>query len=469
MNIEIEDRLYLTKKDRRIEDIELLAANKIIDETIEREGKNINLWKRNVMQYVTAITLLAKHGKLREKKVIYKEKKTDGWILNNENKINAIRRKLSHVNLILNNKDPKELTPRQHHIKRRLKKMYGSSKRTRLIEVQARLKHDLRVQCSILRNRKTIVECQRINSLFDNSVKTVYREFRREKKIEVKNPPPKEETKSFWSNIWSQEGRFNTEAEWLPKLREGYCREVRTTITNIKYEHFNEVTDKLKHGNSPGRDLIVGYWIKKTTSLRKLTIDIYNRISNNEEIIPEWLIRARTTLIAKNDNTHETKNYRPIACKNVMMKVCTGCLAKLIEQHCNENNIIYPEQAGAKKGMWGCIDQLLINKVVSEKVRKYHRNLVTIWLDYKKAYDSIPHEWIIETLQLAKVPDRIITAVANIMKAWKTELNLPTSDKTIYIGEILYRKGLLQGDYLSVILFIPSLNPCSYLLNETEG
>ena len=54
------------------------------------------------------------------------------------------------------------------------------------------------------------------------------------------------------------------------------------------------------------------------------------------------------------------------------------------------------------------------------------------------------------------------------MKAWKTELNLPTSDKTIYIGEILSRKGLLQGDYLSVVLFILSLNPCSYLLNEAE-
>ena len=51
------------------------------------------------MQYVTAITLLAKHGKLREKK----ENETPEWILNIENKINAIRRKLSHVNLILDN------------------------------------------------------------------------------------------------------------------------------------------------------------------------------------------------------------------------------------------------------------------------------------------------------------------------------------------------------------------------------
>ena len=116
--------------------------------------------------------------------------------------------------------------------------------------------------------------------------------------------------------------------------------------------------------------------------------------------------------------------------------------------------------------MWGVYRPII--KVVSEEVRRYHRNLDTIWLDYKKAFDSIPHEWIIETLWLTKVTDRIIIAIANIMKAWKTELNLPTSDKTIYIGKMLYRKELLKGDYLSIILFILSLNPCSYLLNETE-
>ena len=39
----------------------------------------------------------------------------------------------------------------------------------------------------------------------------------------------------------------------------------------------------------------------------------------------------------------------------------------------------------------------------------------------------------------------------------------------IRIGEILYKKGVFQGDYLSVILFILSLNPLLFLLNETEG
>ena len=98
-----------------------------------------------------------------------------------------------------------------------------------------------------------------------------------------------------------------------------------------------------------------------------------------------------------------------------MMKVYTGCIASLLEEHCNENGIIYPEHAGAKKGMWGCTDQLLINKVVLDEVRKYRRNLCTIWLDYKKAYDSVPFQWILKALCLAKVPEFLIRSIETLM------------------------------------------------------
>ena len=152
-----------------------------------------------------------------------------------------------------------------------------------------------------------------------------------------------------------------------------------------------------------------------------------------------------------------------------MMKVCTGCLTLLIEEHCVDNNIIFPEQAGAKKGTWGCTDQLLINKVASDEVKQHPRNLCNVRLDYKKAYDSVSDEWICESLRLAKAPEHIAQSIERIIKSWKTELNTPTVDGNISIGDIVYKVGVLQGDYLSVILFILSLNPASFLLNETEG
>ena len=223
----IEDRQYMTKKDRKIEDIELRAANKIMEEIIEND-KNVTLWKINVMQYTTAVTLLARHGKLRQKKNDRPKKKTPGWISNFENKINAIRRKLSHVTLLLNYKG--KLTRKQQNIKRKLKRMYGSVKTSRMEEIKAQLTHELKVTSKILRDKKRVTERQRISSLFNTSPKSVYREFRKDSKVEVTTLPSKENVRQFWDNIWAKPGTFNKEASWLPKLRNEYCQNVETRI-----------------------------------------------------------------------------------------------------------------------------------------------------------------------------------------------------------------------------------------------
>ena len=58
------------------------------------------------------------------------------------------------------------------------------------------------------------------------------------------------------------------------------------------------------------------------------------------------------------------------------------------------------------------------------EVTKKRRNLPTAWPDYRKAFDGVPHSWIEETLQLAKVPDKIIDVIKMVMSKWKTKLYL---------------------------------------------
>ena len=74
-----------------------------------------------------------------------------------------------------------------------------------------------------------------------------------------------------------------------------------------------------------------------------------------------------------------------------MSNVYTAILSEFIMNHCEKNNIITEEQAAGKGGSWGCTDQLLINKMIFEEVTANRRNLVTVWLDYQKAFDSVPH------------------------------------------------------------------------------
>ena len=89
-----------------------------------------------------------------------------------------------------------------------------------------------------------------------------------------------------------------------------------------------------------------------------------------------------------------------------MYKVYTAILAEFIMQHCQESSIITEEQAAGKRVSRGCTDQLMINKLMHDEVTSIRRNLVTAWLDYKKVFDSVPHTWIIRSLELAKVPDK---------------------------------------------------------------
>ena len=62
----------------------------------------------------------------------------------------------------------------------------------------------------------------------------------------------------------------------------------------------------------------------------------------------------------------------------------------------------------------GTTDQLLLNKTIMNNIIKNRRNAVCVWLDYKKAFDSIPHSWLLKSLELAKVPPEIIRAIRTL-------------------------------------------------------
>ena len=54
-------------------------------------------------------------------------------------------------------------------------------------------------------------------------------------------------------------------------------------------------------------------------------------------------------------------------------------------------------------GSFGAKDHLLINKLLTEDCKARHRSLSMAWVDYQKAYDSVPHSWVLQCLQLHKI------------------------------------------------------------------
>ena len=103
------------------------------------------------------------------------------------------------------------------------------------------------------------------------------------------------------------------------------------------------------------------------------------------------------------------------------------------------------------------------------EVRNRKRNLITIWLDYKKAFDSVPHEWLIKSFHLAKLREDLNRAIENLTSQWRNVLHLKGEEEVIVSDIIYFPQGIFQGDSLSVLLFILSVNPLSFLLLKPQG
>ena len=69
-----------------------------------------------------------------------------------------------------------------------------------------------------------------------------------------------------------------------------------------------------------------------------------------------------------------------------------------------------------------------------------------MWFDYKKAFDSVPHSWIIKALELVRVPKQLIDNITTLKQFWHTEVMLQTDNETLTTEQIAYLTGILQGD-----------------------
>ena len=186
------------------------------------------------------------------------------------------------------------------------------------------------------------------------------------------------------------------------------------------------------------------------------------------EPIPSWLVEGRTVLIPKSGDLGQPKNYRPITCLNTLYKILTSVIQDRILRVIGPVWDSIYEQRGAKKGVQGCKDNLLIDKSVCLDARHYKRDLHTSWLDYAKAFDTSPHDLIIRLLKMLKVHPNIIHAIESIIALWKTKFAIRAEGRTVYTGWVRYRRGVFQGDSLSPLLFCITLMPLSIELRASR-
>ena len=184
--------------------------------------------------------------------------------------------------------------------------------------------------------------------------------------------------------------------------------------------------------------------------------------------IPDFLAQGITYLLLKNRDCDNLSKYRPITCLCTIYKTYTACIAEKIYKHLDVNKLLAEEQKECIKNSQGCKEQPIIDLVVLEQAHKDNHNLYIEYIDYHKAFDSVPHSWLRHVLQIYKIDSLIINSLQQLMKKWKTTLKVNAKNNQIMSDPIRIQRGIYQRNSLSPLWFCLALNPLSHLLNRTN-
>ena len=161
------------------------------------------------------------------------------------------------------------------------------------------------------------------------------------------------------------------------------------------------VKDKLRNldpNKAHGPDGIPSRVLKELHEQLSLPLSMLFNKSLQEGKIPMDWKEAEVVAIFKKGSKHDAGNYRPVSLTCIACKVMESLMRDAIVKFMNDNKLYAPCQHGFRNNR-SCMTQLL---EVMEDFNNFIDNrddIDVIYLDFRKAFDSVPHERLALKLQ----------------------------------------------------------------------
>lgn len=303
---------------------------------------------------------------------------------------------------------------------------------TQLTHFLDTLKQKLIVTASRLKRYNACTLRKTQNAQFTNNEKQFYRNLRNTTENKTPSQPQHNDTptpgelQQFWAKIWENPVVHNTEADWIREEETKHAEIPSMEFEFVSIDTFQDVLKSLHNWKAPGTDHIHNYFYKKITHIHPLLFNFVNNFIKNPNMLPEYITTGITYMLPKDpEDLSNPAKFRPITCLQTIYKIITSCLTRIIYLHSENNKILVEQQKGCRKYSQGCKEQLTIDAIILKIVQKKKQDLYSMYIDYKKAYDSVPHSWLLKVLTIYKIHPEIISFLNFIMNRCQARIQTP--------------------------------------------
>lgn len=168
----------------------------------------------------------------------------------------------------------------------------------------------------------------------------------------------------------------------------------------ITVEEIRQACDRIKGNTAPGVDGIPSRVTKYCAPLvsQNLVSELNRMFEHNS--FPKELTHANTILLHKKGDSINVDNYRPISLLPTVYKTLTRVITQRLALEVNDKLPV--EQVGFRP-KFSTVDHIMTVNLLAEKCREWALPLHMVFIDFKKAFDSIELNSIWKALEYSNI------------------------------------------------------------------
>lgn len=163
---------------------------------------------------------------------------------------------------------------------------------------------------------------------------------------------------------------------------------------------------------------------------------------------PDILKRAKVVPVYKSGYSNQPENYRPISVLSVINTVFEKLISNRLKRFLNENNVICPQQHGFVPSRSTSTAVLTLTQLINSVLHQ-NKLIIEIFLDIKKAFDTVSHSILLQKLESYGVTNNSLEFFSSYLSSRKQMVVM--SD--YYSTYSTVTSGVPQGSVLGPILF----------------